>query len=148
MSNKGKTVKCHYNGTFDDGTKFDSSYDRGEPLEFVCAAGMMIPGFDAAVEEMELGEKRTVHLAPEDAYGEYREDLLMDFPASDVPDLDQINVGDKVFLQSPMGPMPAVVKEISEEKVVVDLNHDLAGKALNFDIELVEIVEEAEVEAE
>ncbi len=142
MSNKGKTVKCHYKGTLDDGTQFDSSYDRGEPLEFVCAAGMMIPGFDAAVEDMKVGEKRTVHIAPEDAYGEYREDLLMDFPANEVPDLDQLHVGDKVFLQSPMGPMPAVITEITDEKVVVDLNHELAGKALNFDIELVEVADD------
>ena len=142
MSNKGKKVKCHYRGTLDDGTQFDSSYDRGEPIEFVCGAGMMIPGFDAAVEDMKLGEKRTVHIAPEDAYGEYREDLVMEFPAKDVPDLDKLHVGDKVLLQSPMGPMPAVVKEITDEKVVVNLNHDLAGKPLNFDIELVEVADD------
>ncbi len=142
MSNKGKKVKCHYRGTLDDGTQFDSSYDRGEPIEFVCGAGMMIPGFDAAVEDMKLGEKRTVHISPEDAYGEYREDLVMEFPSKDVPDLDKLHVGDKVLLQSPMGPMPAVVKEITDEKVVVDLNHDLAGKPLNFDIELVEVADD------
>ena len=67
--NVGKTVKTHYRGTFNDGTQFDSSYDRGEPLEFVCGAGMMIPGFDAAVADMEVGQEIDVHLMPEEAYG-------------------------------------------------------------------------------
>ena len=67
--NVGKTCRTHYKGTFNDGTQFDSSYDRGEPLEFVCGAGQMIKGFDAAVANMEVGQVITVHLMPEDAYG-------------------------------------------------------------------------------
>ena len=70
MSNKGKKVKVHYTGTLDDGTKFDSSRDRNEPIEFTCMAGQMIPGFDKAVEDMQVGEVRDVHLEPKDAYGE------------------------------------------------------------------------------
>ena len=62
MSNEGKRVRAHYRGTLDDGTQFDSSYDRGEPLEFTCCAHQMIPGFDAAVKDMEVGEKKTVHI--------------------------------------------------------------------------------------
>ena len=69
MSNVNKTCKVHYTGTFNDGTKFDSSYDRGEPLEFVCGAGMMIKGFDEAVKDMEVGQIIDVHLMPEEAYG-------------------------------------------------------------------------------
>ena len=69
MSNTGRTCKVHYTGTFNDGTKFDSSYDRGEPIEFVCGAGQMIPGFDQAVEGMNVGDIIDVHLRPEDAYG-------------------------------------------------------------------------------
>ena len=69
MSNEGKTVLVHYTGTLDDGTKFDSSLDRGEPLEFICMAGMMIKGFDEAVKDMEVGERKRVHIAAEDAYG-------------------------------------------------------------------------------
>lgn len=76
MSNKGKKVKVHYTGTLDDGTKFDSSLDRGEPLEFTCMAGQMIPGFDAAVELMEQGETKTVHIPAADAYGERNEELV------------------------------------------------------------------------
>ena len=69
MSNVNKTCKVHYTGTFNDGTKFDSSYDRGEPLEFVCGAGMMIKGFDEAVKDMEVGQIIDIHLMPEEAYG-------------------------------------------------------------------------------
>ena len=67
--NVGKTCRTHYRGTFNDGTQFDSSYDRGEPLEFVCGAGQMIKGFDAAVADMEVGEIKEIHLMPEEAYG-------------------------------------------------------------------------------
>ena len=67
--NVGKTCRTHYKGTFNDGTQFDSSYDRGEPLEFVCGAGQMIQGFDAAVADMEVGEVKEIHLMPEEAYG-------------------------------------------------------------------------------
>ena len=67
--NVGKTCRTHYKGTFNDGTQFDSSYDRGEPLEFVCGAGQMIKGFDAAVADMEVGEMKEIHLMPEEAYG-------------------------------------------------------------------------------
>jgi FKBP-type peptidyl-prolyl cis-trans isomerase len=67
MSNEGKKVRTHYVGTFDDGTVFDSSVERGEPLEFECMAGMMIPGFDAAVKDMEVGETKNVHIPAVDA---------------------------------------------------------------------------------
>ncbi|WP_337928830.1 FKBP-type peptidyl-prolyl cis-trans isomerase [Acidaminococcus timonensis] len=70
MSNENKKVKVHYEGTLNDGTKFDSSYDRGEPLEFVVGAGMMIKGFDDAVRDMKVGEVKNIHLMPEEAYGQ------------------------------------------------------------------------------
>ena len=140
MSNEGKKVKCHYRGTLDDGTQFDSSYDRGEPLAFTCGAGQMIKGFDAAVIDMELGEKKTVHIPAADAYGEHNPDMIVSFPADQVPNLDQISVGDKLYLSTATGmPVPAVVIEVTPEGVTLDANHELAGKDLNFDIEIVEI---------
>jgi FKBP-type peptidyl-prolyl cis-trans isomerase 2 len=138
MSNEGKKVKVHYRGTLDDGTQFDSSYDRNEPIEFVAGAGTMIPGFDAAVLDMAPGDKVTVHLDPKDAYGEVREDLIMRVPADRAP--EGLHAGDKVALQGPGGmPIPATVVEVTPEEVVIDANHELAGKPLNFDIELVEV---------
>lgn len=142
MSNEGKTLRVHYRGTLDDGTQFDSSYDRGETLEFVCGAHQMIAGFDAAVVDMAVGEKKTVHIPAAEAYGERDASLILEFPASQVPQIEQIKVGDKLFLSGPMGqPIPATVLKVDATGVTLDANHELAGKDLNFDIELVEIVE-------
>lgn len=142
MSNQGKKVRTHYRGTLDDGTQFDSSYDRGEPLEFTCGAGQMIKGFDAAVVDMAVGEKKTVHIPCAEAYGERRDDLILDFPAAQVPNIEQISVGDKLFLSGPGGqPVPVTVIEVSPEGVKLDANHEMAGKDLNFEIELVEVLD-------
>ena len=141
MSNEGKKVKVHYVGTLDDGTKFDSSRDRNEPLGFTCMAGQMIAGFDKAVRDMEVGQTANVHLEPEEAYGERREDLIQEFPMSQVPEqMRGIKVGEKVMLQSPQGlPVPAMVCKVTPEAISLDLNHEMAGKALNFEIELLEV---------
>ena len=141
MSNSGKKVKTHYRGTLDDGTQFDSSYDRGEPIEFTCGAGQMIPGFEAAVVDMALGEKKSVHIPAKDAYGEYNEQAVQKIPADQVPNADQLPVGQTVYFNSPYGPMPAKVVSVTIDEVVLDMNHELAGKDLNFDIELVEVVD-------
>ena len=142
MSNEGKKVRAHYRGTLDDGTQFDCSYDRGEPIEFTCGAHQMIAGFDAAVIDMEVGEKKTVHIPAADAYGERRDDLVLRFPAAQVPNIDEIKVGDKLFLTTPAGqPVPVTVIEVDAEGVTLDTNHELAGKDLNFDIELVEVLD-------
>lgn len=141
MSNEGKKVRVHYRGTLDDGTQFDCSYDRGEPIEFVCGTHQMIAGFDAAVVDMALGEKKTVHIPAADAYGERRDDLVLHFPAAQVPNIEQVSVGDKLFLSGPGGqPVPVSVLSVDDEGIVLDANHELAGKDLNFDIELIEIV--------
>ena len=141
MSNSGKKVKTHYRGTLDDGTQFDSSYDRGEPIEFTCGAGQMIPGFDAAVVDMALGEKKSVHIPAKDAYGEYNEQAVQKIPANQIPNADQLPVGQTVYFNSPYGPMPAKAVSVTIDEVVLDMNHELAGKDLNFDIELVEVVD-------
>lgn len=142
MSNEGKRVKAHYRGTLDDGTQFDSSYDRGEPLAFTCGAGQMIKGFDDAVRDMAVGERRTVRLEPADAYGEHDDKLVIEFPREQAPGLEGISAGDKVGLRGPNGqPVPATVVRVTPTKIVVDANHELAGKALTFDIELVEVEE-------
>ena len=141
MSNDGKKVKVHYTGTLDDGTKFDSSLDRGELLEFTCMAGQMIKGFDAAVRDMAVGDKVTVHLEPSEAYGERREELVQEFPMSRVPqEMRGVKVGDKLMLQSPQGqPVPVRVARVTPKELYLDMNHEMAGKALNFEIELLEV---------
>ena len=138
--NVGKTCRTHYRGTFNDGTQFDSSYDRGEPLEFVCGAGMMIKGFDAAVANMEVGEVIDVHLMPSEAYGEADPSAIFKVPVAMMPGAENVSVGQQVYLQSRNGqPFPVKVVAKDEETVTFDANHEMAGKELNFRIELVEV---------
>ncbi|MBQ9954714.1 MAG: peptidylprolyl isomerase [Eggerthellaceae bacterium] len=139
MVAQGKKVKAHYRGTLDDGTQFDCSYDRGEPIEFTVGAGQMIAGFDAAVAEMELGEKRTVRLEPAEAYGEYDPARVLQVPCAQFPNWEQMPIGVPVMLSTPYGPMPATCLKVEDEKLFLDTNHELAGKALTFEIEVVEI---------
>ncbi|MEF9840939.1 MAG: peptidylprolyl isomerase [Raoultibacter sp.] len=141
MSNEGKQVKVHYVGTLDDGSKFDSSIDRGEPIEFACMTGQMIPGFDAAVNEMAEGETKTVHIPAAEAYGERREDLIQKVPVAQIPNGDQLPVGQQVFMQGPDGqPFAVFVQDITDGIATFDMNSEMAGKDLNFEITLVEVV--------
>jgi FKBP-type peptidyl-prolyl cis-trans isomerase 2 len=139
MSNEGKKVKVHYVGTLDDGTKFDSSRDRGEPLAFTCMAGQMIAGFDAAVRDMEVGSTATIRLEPEDAYGPRRMDLVQTIPLAQLPGADKLAVGQRVMLGTPTGqPLQATVTDKTDTAITFDMNHEMAGKALTFEIELLE----------
>ena len=140
--NVGKTCRTHYTGTFNDGTVFDSSYDRGEPLEFVCGAGMMIPGFDAAVANMDVGQTLQVHLMPSEAYGEKDPSAIITVEIANVPGAEEVSVGDRVYLQNSLGQhTPVRVTAKDEKTVTFDANHEMAGKELNFTIELVEVRE-------
>lgn len=139
--NVGKTVRAHYRGTFNDGTQFDSSYDRGEPLEFVCGMGMMIMGFDKAVAEMEVGDKVKVHLTPDEAYGEVDPNAIITLEIAELPGAEGLNVGEQAFLQDMYGrPFRVTVTAKDDKNITFDANHEMAGKDLNFEIELVEIV--------
>lgn len=136
--NVGKTCRVHYKGTFNDGTQFDSSYDRGEPLEFVCGAGMMILGFDKAVATMEVGQIVNVHLMPEEAYGPTDPNAFVTMEIAQLPGSEELEVGQQVYLYNTMGqPVPVKVIEKTEKTVTFDANHEMAGKELNFQIELV-----------
>ena len=139
--NAGRIVRVHYEGTLNDGTKFDSSYDRGEPLEFMCGAGMMIAGFDKAVVDMAIGEVKNIHLMPEEAYGERDPEAILKIQQAWLPGSEKLNVGERVYLTNPAGqPFPATVIDKDEFTITFDANHEMAGKELNFKIELVEIV--------
>lgn len=140
MSNLNKKCKVHYTGTFNDGTKFDSSYDRGETLDFVCGAGMMIKGFDKAVEDMAVGEIKEIHLMPEEAYGMPDPQNILTLAISELPGSEDLSVGQKVYLTNTMGqPIPVTVTDKNDETITLDANHEMAGKELNFKIELVEV---------
>ena len=138
--NVGKTCRTHYRGTFNDGTQFDSSYDRGEPLEFICGAGQMIRGFDAAVADMEVGQVVDVHLMPEEAYGMLDPNAVFTLEIAQLPGSEDLQVGQRVYLSNQYGqPFPVTVTEKEETTITFDANHEMAGKELNFRIELVEV---------
>ena len=139
MIEDGKKVKIHYTGTLDDGTQFDSSAGR-DPLEFEMGAGMVIPGFEKGVADMEVGEKKSIHIPAAEAYGERREDLVMDFGRSQLPEGLEPEVGMGLQMQGPQGqPVPVTVTAVTEENITIDANHQLAGENLNFELELVEV---------
>lgn len=138
--NVGKTCRTHYRGTFNDGTQFDSSYDRGEPLEFICGAGMMIRGFDAAVADMEVGQIVDIHLTPEEAYGQPDPNAIFTIETAQLPGSEDLEVGQQVYLSNQMGqPFPVKVTAKEGSTITFDANHEMAGKELNFRIELVEV---------
>ncbi len=141
MSNAkaGDTVKIHYTGTLEDGTQFDSSQGR-DPLEFQVGGGQVIPGFDKAVEGMSIGENKSVEIPAEDAYGEHHPQMVQEVPRTALPEDLEPQVGMGLSARNPDGSeVQLTVTEVKDETITVDGNHPLAGKALNFDIELVEI---------
>jgi len=141
MSNAkpGDTVKIHYTGTLDDGTTFDSSAGR-DPLEFELGSGQVIPGFDKAVEGMAVGEQKQVNIPPEDAYGPRHEQMIQEVPKSALPEGLEPEEGMALRAQQPDGQViNLTVTAVGDESITVDGNHPLAGQALNFNIELMEI---------
>ncbi|NNK32494.1 MAG: peptidylprolyl isomerase [Xanthomonadales bacterium] len=135
----GDTVKIHYTGTLDDGTQFDTSVGR-EPLEFTLGSGQVIPGFEKAVEGMAVEEKKTVNIAAEDAYGPRHDQMIQEVPKSALPPDLEPEEGMALQAQGQDGqPIRLTVTAVGEDSITVDGNHPLAGKALNFDLELVSI---------
>ena len=136
----GDTVRIHYTGKLEDGTQFDSSAGR-DPLEFPLGDGQVIPGFDNAVDGMSVGESKSVTIPADQGYGPRHEELVQEVPKSALPEGMKPQVGMQLQAQSPQGQtMNLVVTAVSEDSITVDGNHPLAGRALHFDIELVEIV--------
>lgn len=135
---KGQCVRVNYRGTLGDGTEFDSSYGR-EPLQFTLGSGQVIVGFEEAVEGMDVGQKKTVTIPPEEAYGEHHDEAVQAVPL-DIFDGQTPGLRDVVTLVAPDGTeVMATVAEIRESDVVLDFNHPLAGEALTFELELVEL---------
>ena len=128
----GDTVEAHYVLTIDDGSTVDSSRERGVPLAFTVGAGSVIPGFDSAVKGKQVGDVHTVRIMPIDGYGEWDEAYVVEVPIA--PSQSDVKVGDEVFL-----PQRGIVLEINDGVAIIDINHELAGQVLTFEIEVVSV---------
>ena len=136
----GDTVKVHYTGKLEDGTVFDSSENR-EPLEFTIGSHQVINGFEEAVEGMETGEKKEIKVEADNAYGQHQQELIVSVGKEQFPPDVTPEVGKSVNVQDNQGSQYTMrITDTDEKSVTLDANHPLAGKTLNFDIELVEIV--------
>ena len=133
----GDTVRVHYTGTFSDGEVFDSSRER-EPLEFSIGDGSLIPGFEDALIGRAKGDRFTVTIPADDAYGEHLEELLMEVPPSEVPEDIKPEVGMMLQIATDDGDMEVQI-DVNDKAVVLDANHPLAGEDLTFDIEVVDV---------
>ena len=135
----GDTVKVHYHGKLNDGTTFDSSEGR-EPLEFEVGSGMVIPGFDEGVLGMSVGDKKTINIPAENAYGAVEEERILEFPIDRFPVDMKPEVGMTLNMSNGQSEhIPVVITEVRDDVVVLDANHPLAGQDLTFDIEVMDI---------
>ncbi|MGB3587504.1 MAG: peptidylprolyl isomerase [Tunicatimonas sp.] len=135
----GDTVQVHYTGTLPDGSEFDSSRKRNEPLQFTLGKGQMIAGFEKAVNGMSVGDSKQVNIPSEEAYGEVKKEMIMEVSKNDFPPDITPAVGQQLAVNAQGQQVPVTITDIKNDKVVLDANHPLAGKDLIFDIELVEI---------
>jgi peptidylprolyl isomerase len=140
QAKQGDTVRIHYTGTLDDGTQFDSSVQR-DPFEFTLGEHAVIPGFETGIEGMQVGEQKKIHITAEDAYGQRNEALIEEIPLQHFPEDLNLEIGMHLQAQSPNGEnFSVVVTALNDKNATIDANHPLAGEALNFDLELLEIV--------
>lgn len=139
QAKSGDTVKVHYHGKLTDGTTFDSSEGR-DPLEFKVGSGSVIRGFDEGVTGMSVGDKKTVHIPADDAYGQKDAGMVVEFPIANFPPDMKPEVGMQLQMTNGSGQViPVVIQEVGDDTVMLDANHPLAGQDLIFDIELVDI---------
>jgi len=140
MIEKGQKVKIHYTGTLEDGKQFDSSTGR-DPLEFEMGAGMVIPGFESGVADMAVGEKKKINIVAAEAYGEKRDEMIMEFERANLPEDLEPEIGMGLQMQGPQGQaIPVQITAVADETITIDANHPLAGQNLTFELELIEVV--------
>jgi peptidylprolyl isomerase/FKBP-type peptidyl-prolyl cis-trans isomerase SlpA len=141
---EGDEVRVHYTGKLEDGTVFDTSQE-GEPLSFTIGEDRVIPGFEEAVVGMEPGDSKTQTIEPENAYGEHREDMVMELDKGQIPDEVEPQVGQQLQLRLENGQtVPVLITALGEDTVTIDANHPLAGRTLTFEIELIDVEENGE----
>lgn len=136
---KDDTICVHYTGTLEDGSKFDSSHDRGQTLDFTVWAGQMIPGFDAGVVGMKIGETKKLILEPTQAYGEYDEAKVQVMKRSDLSSFEDAGIKLEAWSELPTQHGVFKIKEVKEDDIFIDVNHALSGKTLTFDVEIIDI---------
>jgi peptidylprolyl isomerase len=140
QAQEGDTVRIHYTGTLDNGTQFDSSAGQ-EPIEFTLGNKTVIPGFETGVTGMQVGDQKKIHIPADEAYGERNDALVEEVPLQHFPDDMELKVGMHLQAQSPNGEnFNVVVTVLSDASATIDGNHPLAGEALNFELELMEIL--------
>jgi FKBP-type peptidyl-prolyl cis-trans isomerase 2 len=138
---KGDKIKIDYTGTFDDGKEFDSSTKHGAPLEFDVGSGQVIKGFDDAVVGMQKGEEKKIKVAPQEAYGDHNPQLIKKVPREVIPANIELKKDLTLGVATPDGlRLPVTIKDFDDKEITLDLNHPLAGKTLNFNLKLVDIV--------
>ena len=148
QAKEGDRVKVHYTGRLDDGTVFDSSECEDDgcgcghgPLEFTIGGGQVIPGFDAGVKGLSVGESKTIHIPVDEAYGERIEEMVAVVPRGDLPPDMKPEVGQQLEVTQEDGQaFTVIVMDVNDKTITIDANHPLAGQALNFDLKLVEIL--------
>jgi peptidylprolyl isomerase len=142
MVEEGKYVAIQYTGKFDDGQVFDSSTQE-QPFEFKAGSGMVIPGLDNGIMGMKVEEEKDLVIPPEEAYGEYDEKLIYTFPIEEVRQQFEPQVGMTIGVQLDNGAqVPALIKEVTDSEIFLDMNHPLAGKTLHFNIKVMEVNDE------
>ncbi|HDQ41282.1 MAG TPA: peptidylprolyl isomerase [Desulfonatronum sp.] len=138
QATNGNQVKVHYTGRLDNGQVFDSSHGR-DPLEFTMGQGQLIPGFEDAVTGMQAGDKKTVTIAAENAYGPRQEELLFSVDRAQLPEHIQPEVGQQLQVSQEGQTSVVTVAELTEKTITLDANHPLAGENLTFDLEVVDV---------
>jgi len=142
-----KVVQLHYEGKLEDGSTFDSSKGR-DPLTFIYGSGMIIPGLEEGLKGLKKGDKKSVKITPDKAYGQYMKEGLREVPKEQMPQEAELKVGMQLMAQGPQGPIPVQICEVKDKVVVIDFNHPLAGKTLNFDVEVVDVRDATKEELE
>lgn len=139
QAKKDDKVKVHYTGSLEDGTVFDSSRER-DPLEFTVGTGQVIPGFENGIIGMTIGDTKTVLIDVDNAYGQVRDDLIIEVEKDDIPADIKPEKGQQLQINQAEGKViPVTIIDVKEDKIILDANHPLAGKSLTFEIELLEI---------
>ncbi len=138
---KGNKVRVHYHGTLDDGSVFSSTYDEKEPFEFTIGEGSVLPKFEDAIIGMKIGDKKIISLPPEHAYGMHKQEFVFVMNKAQAPASLTLEIGKRIHIRTSTGATAiATIAGITEDSVILDANDPLAGKALTFEIELVEII--------